>query len=51
MGDLAVSKKAVARAKAANKGKMPWMGNYNNESVKVSKAPSKSKMDYNANKK
>ena len=44
--DLAVSKKAVAAARAANKGKQPWLGNYNNESVKVAKAPAKAKLDY-----
>ena len=46
--ELAVSKKAVAVARAANKGKTPWLGNYNNESIKVAKAPDKSKMDYKA---
>ena len=39
--ELDVSKKAVAAARAANKGKMPWMGNYNNESVKVAPTPKK----------
>ena len=39
--DLAVSKKAVAAARAANKGKAPWLGNYNNESVKVAPTPKK----------
>jgi hypothetical protein len=29
----------LAEAKAANKDKSPFMGIYNNESVKVSKAP------------
>ena len=42
MSDLALSQKKLAEAKAANKGKSPFMGIYNNESVKVSK-PVKSK--------
>jgi hypothetical protein len=46
MSDLQVSKKALAEAKATKKSKQPFMGLYNNESIKVSKAPSKSKMDY-----
>ena len=46
MADIQVAKQALAKAKAANKGKKPFMGLYNNESVKTSKAPDKSKMDY-----
>lgn len=42
MSDLAVSKRKLAEAKATKKGKTPFMGLYNNESVKVSK-PVKSK--------
>lgn len=39
MSDLALSQKKLAEAKAANKGKSPFMGIYNNESIAVGKAP------------
>ncbi|MFM5967850.1 MAG: hypothetical protein ACKOQ8_02250 [Micrococcales bacterium] len=37
MSDLAMSARKVAEAKAANKGKQPFYGIANNESIKVSK--------------
>lgn len=42
MSDLAMSARKVAEAKAANKGKQPFLGIYNNESVKTA-APPKNK--------